>query len=48
MSSTVAKVEMKPPHPGAFIREEILSRTASTSAREPMCLACVVRRSPTL
>jgi addiction module HigA family antidote len=24
MSSTVAKVGMKPPHPGAFIREEIL------------------------
>ena len=24
MSSTIAKVGMKPPHPGAFIREEIL------------------------
>ena len=24
MSSTMAKVGMKPPHPGAFIREEIL------------------------
>ena len=23
-SSTIAKVGMKPPHPGAFIREEIL------------------------
>jgi hypothetical protein len=24
VSSTIAKVGMKPPHPGAFIREEIL------------------------
>jgi len=43
MSSTIAKVGMKPPHPGAFIREEILEPHGSTSAQEPMCLACVGR-----
>ena len=46
MSSTIAKVGMKPPHPGAFIREEILEPHGLNLGTEPMCLACVVRRCP--